>query len=109
MMRWAAVVGWLAAAGFVLSQLISNPEPSWPVDLAPTTLCLAIAGLITLGGRIGRIGALIGTGAASFATLAGLIFAVSGRGNWLIAFAAVLLLAVSYAAARQMKETLPAG
>lgn len=109
MMRWIAVVGWLAAAGFVLSQLLSNPEPSWPIDLAPTTLCLGVAGLIAVGDRVGRTGALVGTGAASFATLAALIFAVSGRGSWLIAFAAVLLLAVSYAAARQLTDTSSAG
>lgn len=104
-MRWVAVVGWLAAAGFVLSQLLSKPEPSWPIDLAPTTLCLAIAALIAVGGRIGRTGALAGTGAAAFATIAGLIFAVSGRGSWAVAIGAAVLLAVSYAAAHQMTET----
>ncbi len=88
--------------------MLSNPEPALPTDLAPTALCLALAALIAVGGQIGRFGALAGTGAAAFATAAGLFFAIFGPGSWLIAISALVLMAPSYAAARQMNETSPA-
>lgn len=103
-MRWLAVVGWLGAAAFVLSQFLSNPVPKYPNDLGPTTLCLAVAALIAVGGQIGRIGALAGTGAAAFATVVGLFFAVAGRGSWPVAIGAAVLMTISYAAARQMSQ-----
>ena len=103
-MRWVAAAAWAATGGITLIQFLSNPFPMVPNDLGPTAICLVVAGLVAIGGRIGLIAATLSAGLVGLLTVLFFLVKLGGFGSWLVVAGAAVLAAVNYLAAKQMSR-----
>lgn len=99
MMRWLAAGLWgLSAAAFGIVVAFDSSAQSL---LWPAGVCLALAVLIGLGGRIGLVGAVLGAGIGALAALASLVFLIADTALY-IAVPSAILAVVSGLAAREL-------
>jgi len=97
--RWVAVILWIAAAAYAFS-VLSDPFATL-ADWATMGICLLFAALIALGGRPGLIAAIVGTGLAAVATLAGLAFT-----RWELSAVAAVLAVACALSVQEFRRTL---
>jgi hypothetical protein len=100
-MRWVAAAAWAATGVATFVQFLSNPFPMIPNDLGPTAICLVMAGLVAVGGRVGRIAATLSAGFVGLVTVIFLLLRLDGWGSWPVVAGAAVLAAVNYLAAKE--------
>ncbi|MDH4335143.1 MAG: hypothetical protein OEW24_07795 [Chloroflexota bacterium] len=92
-----ASIGWLAVAVVALSQYLSD-EFATINDLGPTAIYLAISLLVAVGGRVGLVAAIVGTGFAGLLTLAALAWS-----NWFMLAAMSVFTWVNAMVVRELR------